>query len=449
MRYLLPLAILVPGTAVAQDAEPTEIFWYYGHNGEPPGQAFITYMTNQFNATVTESDSWPAASDWSDFRLVVLGRPKEPYSAEMIADLQAHIDDYGMLVIAADNNEAGDEVISTANAILAALRPDPTDPDTIGLGMQLVDPSLPEASYTATDNDGNPICDTMNITAVSPFFQIPPSIESIGNISGTTSNGAQILVSDTYNINGISTTFRVAARNGLVLLTADFSFWGGDSCGQAAREALWENLWEIYCDRDEDDIIASVCGGFDCNDFDGAGHATFAYADLDGDGFGGSRGSCGPDATDSNTDCDDDNPMVNPAAEEVCDGLDNDCDTYVDALDDDLIDGQSYYPDQDGDGFGRDGNPTVACENPDPTAWSTLNTDCDDGDPTIFPGAEEVCDNDEDDDCDGEIDESCVTPPPGPEPPPPEERTCGCTGTPVGLFGFLPLATGLLAIRRR
>lgn len=44
--------------------------------------------------------------------------------------------------------------------------------------------------------------------------------------------------------------------------------------------------------------------------------------DADGDGF--PRADCG------GGDCDDANPMVNPAASEICDGMDNDCDTTVD-----------------------------------------------------------------------------------------------------------------------
>ena len=46
--------------------------------------------------------------------------------------------------------------------------------------------------------------------------------------------------------------------------------------------------------------------------------ATLEYVDADGDGF--------PEEDD----CDDGNPAINPSAEEVCDGADNDCDGTVD-----------------------------------------------------------------------------------------------------------------------
>ncbi|HAD12429.1 MAG TPA: hypothetical protein DCF33_08315, partial [Saprospirales bacterium] len=44
-------------------------------------------------------------------------------------------------------------------------------------------------------------------------------------------------------------------------------------------------------------------------------------------------------------DCDDNNAAINPGAQEVCDGVDNDCDGQVD-------EGvkTTYYADADGDG---------------------------------------------------------------------------------------------------
>ncbi len=94
--------------------------------------------------------------------------------------------------------------------------------------------------------------------------------------------------------------------------------------------------------------------------------------DMDGDGYFDIDNSC------SDTDCDDNDPAINPGATEIVyNGIDDDCDPGT--LDDDL----------DQDGF--------------------LNVDdCNDNDPNINPGAEEVCINEIDDNCNGEIDEGCV-----------------------------------------
>ena len=99
-----------------------------------------------------------------------------------------------------------------------------------------------------------------------------------------------------------------------------------------------------------------VCDGID-NDCNGA----VDDKDDDGDGFS----VCVDD-------CDDTDPAVNPDAEEiVCDGLDNDCNPET-----------SAGPDQDEDGF------------------SVCTGDCDDLDPDVNPDAAEIPCNGKDDDCD-------------------------------------------------
>ncbi|MCB9761984.1 MAG: hypothetical protein H6739_19330 [Alphaproteobacteria bacterium] len=57
-----------------------------------------------------------------------------------------------------------------------------------------------------------------------------------------------------------------------------------------------------------------------------------------------------------------------------------------------------WYPDADGDGFGDGEHADASC---DPIeGWSRSDADCDDGDATVYPGAEEICDG-QDNGCDG------------------------------------------------
>ena len=165
------------------------------------------------------------------------------------------------------------------------------------------------------------------------------------------------------------------------------------------------------CDDDDASVNAGAtetCDGQD-NDCDGEvdeGVTGTWYADADADGYGD------PDAPEeacsqpagavaSASDCDDADPDVHPAALEVCNDIDDDCDGEID---EDL--GETWYIDQDGDGFGDPDAPVLACEAPAGAVPNAL--DCDDIDPAISPDGEEVC-NEIDDDCDGDIDEGVTT----------------------------------------
>ena len=111
--------------------------------------------------------------------------------------------------------------------------------------------------------------------------------------------------------------------------------------------------------------------------------------DNDGDGFGPAE------------DCNDDDAAINPAADELCDGLDNNCNGDTDEAG--AADEPAWYPDGDGDGFGAvDGAAVLSCAQPSGHVENA--EDCDDAVSAIYPGADELCDT-VDNDCDGDVDE--------------------------------------------
>ncbi|MFT5684313.1 MAG: hypothetical protein ACI8RZ_005254, partial [Myxococcota bacterium] len=169
------------------------------------------------------------------------------------------------------------------------------------------------------------------------------------------------------------------------------------------------------CD-DADSAISpdadEVCDDVDNNcdgtiDEDTAIDVSTWYGDGDGDGYGDATDTtiaCNqPSSTVSDsTDCDDADADVNPAATEVCNDVDDDCDGDIDSDATDMI---TYYADSDGDGYGGSSS-TTACDLP--SGYADNSDDCDDGEALSNPGETEVCDE-IDNDCDGSTDEGVTT----------------------------------------
>ncbi len=152
---------------------------------------------------------------------------------------------------------------------------------------------------------------------------------------------------------------------------------------------------------------SEVCNGADDNcdgqtDPVGAGGCTNFYPDADKDSFGATvTPVCYCKATDEWTanktgDCNDNDAAVNPSKVEVCNGLDDNCNTQVD---EGVV--ATFYKDNDGDKFGSVTS-QQGCKAP---VGYTLNAgDCNDFNKNINPDAKEVC-NDIDDDCNSLIDD--------------------------------------------
>lgn len=131
------------------------------------------------------------------------------------------------------------------------------------------------------------------------------------------------------------------------------------------------------------------------------------YRDVDGDSYGNPDESllaCSqPDGyVADETDCDDESADINPGKTEICDELDNNCS----GENNEGLATSTYYLDFDEDGYGTTSTTIVWCAMP--AGYADVDSDCDDSEAVVNPGAAEICDG-LDNNCDGEIDEGLAT----------------------------------------
>jgi len=191
----------------------------------------------------------------------------------------------------------------------------------------------------------------------------------------------------------------------------------GDGFGEATQSVIACTEPDGYSvqEGDCDDTSGStypgayeICDGIDNNCDDSIDNEAINpivfYADIDEDGFGDPNNpieacSLPENAVDNDEDCDDLDTAIHPAIDEVCDGIDNNCNGLTD--EEGALNASIWYADADGDGFGTSSNISSCTQ---PIGFTDQSGDCDDTTDTVYPQATEVCD-DLDNNCDGNIDE--------------------------------------------
>lgn len=269
--------------------------------------------------------------------------------------------------------------------------------------------TLPKEWYQDADGDGFGVETNVEIACEQPDGYVSRAGDCHDNLPSVYPGATELCDRVDQNCNNLVDE----GLNRIVYLDADQDGFGNRD---SFFETCFETAFFVSDNTDCDDLRADVspispelCDDLDndCDDLiDEDANKLHFWPDTDGDGYGTSRGeyqlACTPPEgyVINIDDCDDANPYVHKGAQEVCNGIDDDCDLQTDEG------GQTvFYHDADHDGFGTSKLTQQACFVPD--GYSLYNTDCDDGDNAIHPYVSEIC-NSLDDDCDGEVDEDAV-----------------------------------------
>ncbi|MEL6348536.1 MAG: DUF4350 domain-containing protein [Myxococcota bacterium] len=323
------------GLAWSSPALAQDVLWYYGNGGTNLtfSSDIETVLDDADADGFRKTTSWP--SDIDDYKLVFLSVLTSDLSDSRVDDLKDFLATGGVLVVIGEEGGYNFQHVDVANDLL----------EKLDSGMR-------------HDGESYGLGSTTCVRTGSPTSADHPAIEDVSSSSITYSRpgGIEYDEDDTRNIvdlmnNADGVPMMAAERN--IILVTDINLFT-DDCGWSTSTSgnaqIIENLYDGFCtetdlDADADGFVSIVCGGSDCED---------ASADI------------------------------NPDADEVCDGRDNDCDGDLD-VDPTAGSTTDFYRDADSDGYGDDGDIKADCEAPE--GYVEEGGDCDDTDGDTFPGA--------------------------------------------------------------
>ena len=371
------------GSGVANDDAPRDDCDDSVNTIHPGADEYCNNIDDDCDGTTDENDAvdttdWYMDADNDGFGTGTLAQPScEPVSGR--ADNDADCDDGDATISPSaaeicdgiDNNCDGDtDEDSSTDAVLWY-----KDADGDGQGNSVVPitstgPSCTPAPSSYVDNTDD--CDDLDATVYLGATELCDGLDN--DCNGAIPTNESDVDSDRY----VECTLDAGGWDG-----PTFTALGGDDCN--------DSLFSVNPGADE------TCNGVD-NNCDGdpelyATDGTTYYLDADGDLHGDNTNptvmcSLPSGYSTLSDDCDDDEATVNPSAAELCDGLDNNCDSSIPTNESDVDSDQ--YVECTLDAGGWDG----------PTFTPLGGDDCDDSLSSVNPGAAEACDG-VDTDCNG------------------------------------------------
>ncbi len=291
-----------------------------------------------------------------------------------------------------------------------AFTPEDTNAARCELYISSDDPANPQINVTLQGNvgfDPENRPPTVAIRSPEPGFIYP----GVGDLT---------LELNVFDVNQPATTLTCKVKSALIVLASIANCTPDDESGHVyvdipsdALEPGLDTLVVTVTDASQTTAQASISVLI---------NTEVPAGDDDGDGF---------DESTVPADCDDTNRYTYPAAAEIFDGLDNDCDLLIDENTEGSDDDGDSVSESDGDcdDYNADSYPT-APERPDGAdndcdgvvdestslydddgdGFAEVNNDCDDSEAAINPAADELCDG-LDNDCDGIRDagDGCIT----------------------------------------